>query len=145
MVTAGKALISRKLPVPAQDAWQALRGFGDLHLWFPSIESCSVEGSGPGARRDLELAGSMGHVVDNLRSVDDAARRLRYERIESPFPVDTYWGTVEVFESYDSLAVVTWAVDYTSDEEVAEEVRAILEEAIGAGVEGLGRHLSDGR
>lgn len=138
----GKALISRKLPVEVDEAWEVLRGFGDLGVWFPSIDTCSVQGSGPGARRDLELADSMGHIVDYLRSIDEAGRRLRYERVESPFPVDTYWGTVEVFESYDAFAVVVWTVDYTADDEVVEGVRAILEDAIGAGVEGLGKHLS---
>ena len=142
MTTTGKALISRKLSARAGDAWQALRGFGDLHLWFPSIDSCSVEGSGVGARRDLEVAGSLGHIVDYLRSVDDSARRLTYERVESPFPVDSYTGTAEVFESYDGLAVVAWTVDYTAEDGVADDVRLILEDAIGAGVEGLGAHLS---
>lgn len=142
MTTTGKALITRKLPVKADAAWHALRAFGDLQLWFPSIDACSVEGSGPGARRDLELAGSMGHIVDYLRSIDDDARRLSYERVESPFPVGSYFGTVEVFESYDDLAVVVWTVDFTADEEAAQGVKSILEDAIGAGVEGLGAHLT---
>jgi hypothetical protein len=34
--------------------------------------------------------------------------RLIYERVESPFAVTCYRGTVEVFESFDGLGIVVW-------------------------------------
>lgn len=137
----GKALIARKLPVEATTAWNALRDFGGLDLWFPAIEACTVEGSGIGARRELDLVGEGGRMVDYMRSLDEGHRRLSYERVESPFPVDSYLGTVEVFESFDRLGVVVWTVDFESSPADQEPLCSILEDAIGAGVSGLGEFL----
>jgi hypothetical protein len=51
---------------------------------------------------------------------------------------------VEVFTSYDGLAVVSWTVDFESAEEVASSVNELLVDAIGAGADGLGAHLAGG-
>ena len=133
--------IARKLTVGADEAWAALEGFGRLDVWFPSISSCRVEGSGVGARRAMELEG-LGPITDVLVELDATARRLVYERTESPFPVSSYRGTVEVFASDDGLAVVVWTVDFESDDEVAELVDQLLVDGIGAGVDGLGADLA---
>ena len=137
----GKARIARKLRVGPDAAWAAVEAVGRLDVWFPSIASCAVEGSGVGARRVLELEGGLGQMVDVVRSVDPTARRLTYERIESPFPVSSYRGTVEVLESYDGLAVVAWTVDLVADADAVDAVVALLEDAIGAGVAGMDADL----
>jgi len=64
-------------------------------------------------------------------------RRLTEERTESPFPVTSYIGNVEVFSSFDSLAVVAWAVGFESELEVTEAVGALLKDAIAAGLDGM--------
>jgi hypothetical protein len=58
--------------------------------------------------------------------------------------VSSYTGTVEVFTSYDGLAVASWTVDFDSEEAVAPSVNEVLVDAIGAGVDGLGAHLAAG-
>jgi len=136
-----KSRIARKLVVGADEVWAALEGFGRLDVWFPSISSCRVDGSGVGAKRFMELDG-LGPITDVLVELDVPARRLAYERPESPFPVTSYRGTVEVFASHDGLAVVAWTVDFESDEEVAELVDQLLVDGIGAGVDGLGADLA---
>jgi hypothetical protein len=138
-----KSRIARKLPVGADEVWAAIEGFGRLDAWFPSISSCRVEGSGVGARRFMELEG-LGPITDVLVELDAPARRLVYERPESPFPVTSYRGTVEVFASYDGLAVVVWTVDFAGDEEVVGLVDQLLVDGIGAGVDGLGADLAVG-
>ena len=138
-----KTRIARRLTVGADAAWAALEGFGRLDVWFPGISSCRVEGSGVGARRFMELEG-LGPITDVLVALDAPARRLVYERPESPFPVSSYRGTVEVFASYDGLAVVVWTVDLEGDEEVLGLVDQLLVDGIGAGVDGLGADLAVG-
>jgi len=135
-----KAVIARKTRVPTAGAWEAIRGIGRLDVWFPGISSCRVEGNGEGARRYMTLEGG-GDITDEIVDIDAANRRLRYGRPESPFPVSYYQGTVEVFESFDSLAVVVWTVDFDSEPEVAPGVAAALEAAIGAGVAGMEQDL----
>jgi len=136
-----KTRIARKLAVPADAAWAAIEAFGRLDVWFPSISACRVEGSGVGAKRFMELEG-LGPITDELVSLDASARRLVYRRTESPFPVSSYVGTVEVFTSWDELAVVAWTVDFESEEDVASFVDQLLVDGIGAGVDGLGADLS---
>jgi len=136
-----KQAITKKLNVPADEAWQAIRRFGRLEVWFPSMSACRIEGDGVGAVRHLTLDGGLGEITDNLVSVDDEERRLTYRRTESPFPVTSYVGNVEVFESYDSMAVVVWTVDFESDPDVSEPVAELLRDAIAAGLDGMDSDL----
>jgi hypothetical protein len=132
--------ITRKLGVDSDEVWQAVRAIGRLDVWFPSIATCRVEGAGVGATRHLTLQGG-GDITDEILEIDPASRRLTYQRVRSPFPVSSYRGTVEVFESFDARAVVVWTVDFESDEQVSAGVAKALEAAIGAGVEGMERDL----
>jgi hypothetical protein len=132
--------ITRKLGVGSDEVWQAVRAIGRLDVWFPSIATCRVEGAGVGATRHLTLQGG-GDITDEILEIDPASRRLSYQRVRSPFPVSSYRGTVEVFESFDARAVVVWTVDFESDEQVSAGVAKALEAAIGAGVEGMERDL----
>ena len=136
-----KQPITKKLDVPADEAWQAIRQIGRLDVWFPIIETCRVEGEGPGARRFMTLADGGGAIEDTIESLDDRHRRLVYLRPVSPFPVSHYRGTVEVFTSYDDLAVVAWTIDFESKPEDAAAVAELVHGAIGAGLDGMERDL----
>ena len=136
-----KVTITRKLRATSDRAWDAVAAIGRLDVWFPAISDCRVEGEGVGAVRHLTLDGG-GDMVDRIVSIEPEARRLRYHRVESPFPVTSYVGTVEVFTSYDELAVVAWTVDFESEPEMSRPVAELLEAAIGAGVEGMGEDLA---
>jgi hypothetical protein len=39
-----KQPITKKLNVPADVVWDAIRKIGRLDVWFPFIETCRVEG-----------------------------------------------------------------------------------------------------
>jgi len=127
--------------VPADKAWQAIRGIGRLDVWFPIIETCRVEGEGPGARRYMTIVDGGGDIQDVIESVDDGMRRLVYLRPVSPFPVSYYRGTVEVFTSYDGLAVVAWTIDFESKPEDAAAVADLVHGAIAAGLDGMEKDL----
>jgi hypothetical protein len=133
--------VTRKLGASAEDAWAAVEAVGRLDVWFPSISGCVVEGSGVGATRRLTLDGGLGEMIDIVRSVDVERRRLTYERVESPFPVASYLGTVEIFASYYGRAVVAWTVELESEADVAVGVAGLLEGAIGDGVAGMDADL----
>ena len=136
-----KQPITKKLSVPADQAWEAIRGIGRLDVWFPIIETCRVEGQGPGARRYMTIVNGGGEIHDTIESIDDARRRLVYSRPVSPFPVSRYTGTVEVFSSYDGLAVVVWTIDFESKPEDAAAVAELVHGAIGAGLDGMEKDL----
>lgn len=138
-----KMTTARKMAVAADTAWQAIRTAERLDVWFQGISSCIVEGEGVGAVRRLTLEIG-GNITDNIIDIVPAKRRLVYQRIESPFPVHSYRGTVEVFESYDSLAVVAWTVDFESEAKDSEPVAELLRTGISAGLEGMEQDLASG-
>ena len=94
-----KQTITKKMDVPADKAWDAIRQFGHLDVWFPSMAECKIDGEGIGAIRNLTVDGGLGSITDHLVALDEPGHRLTYERTESPFPVSSYVGTVEVFVS----------------------------------------------
>ncbi|MFI3219145.1 MAG: SRPBCC family protein, partial [Methylococcales bacterium] len=75
-----KQPITKKLNVPADVVWQAIRNIGRLDVWFPIIESCRVEGEGQGALRYMTIVNGGGEIKDTIEEIDDANRRLVYLR-----------------------------------------------------------------
>jgi uncharacterized protein YndB with AHSA1/START domain len=136
-----KESITRKLRVPAARVWEAVSAIGRLEVWFPIIETCAVEGRGPGAIRRMTLVNGGGQIHDTIESIDPARRRLVYRRPVSPFAVTSYRGTVEVFESYDGLGVAVWTIDFESEPENAQSVADLVKGAIGDGLAGMDQDL----
>ena len=83
-----------------------------------------------------------GKIVDHIVDIQPGKMRLIYERVELPFPVTSYRGTVEVLESFDGLGVVVWTIDFESTPEDSPLVNAQLEAGIGAGLEGMKADLA---
>jgi hypothetical protein len=124
------------MTVPAAKVWKAVEGIGGLDVWFPSLTTCTIEGSGVGAIRRMGSARG-GMIVDHVIELQPDKMRLSYRRVESPFAVTSYVGTVEVFESFDGLGILCWTIDFESTPENAPIVNGQLETGIGAGVEGM--------
>lgn len=135
-----KQAITKKLHVPTEQAWRALSNIDKLDVWFPIIATCQVEGKGAGARRYMTLTEG-GKITDHIEAIDEAKRQLIYLRVESPFPVTHYRGTVEVFDSYDSQAIVVWTIDFESAPEDSAPVAELVKGAIAAGIDGMEKDL----
>ncbi len=136
-----KQPITKKLNVPADVVWQAIRNIGRLDVWFPIIESCRVEGEGQCASRYMTIANGGGDIKDTIEKIDDSRMRLVYLRPVSPFPVTYYQGTVEVFSSYDGLGIVVWTIEFESKPEDAASVAELVHDAISAGLDGMEKDL----
>ena len=135
-----KVTIAKKLTASSDKAWEAISKIGRLDVWFPSIATCNVNGDGVGAHRYMTLHRG-GEIIDRIVDINAVKRRLIYQRIESPFPVTSYTGTVEVFDSFDSQAIIVWTVDFDSDPKDSSTVAEALRAGIGAGVDGMERDL----
>jgi len=136
-----KQAITKKLNVPSEKVWEAISKIGRLDVWFPFIETCKVEGDGPGALRYMTIADGGGHIKDTIEEIDPKKMKLIYLRPISPFPVTYYKGTVEVFTSYDGLGIVVWTIDFESKPEDSVSVAEIIQSAISAGIDGMERDL----
>lgn len=135
-----KQPITKKLNLPADRVWEAIREIGKLDTWFPIIATCRVEGDGVGALRYMTVAGG-GEIKDTIEEIDDVNMKLTYLRPVSPFPVSAYKGTVEVFRSYDGLAIVAWTIDFESCPENAASVAELVRTAISDGIDGMEKDL----
>jgi hypothetical protein len=136
-----KQPITKKLNVPAEVVWDAIREIGRLDIWFPFIETCIVEGEGAGALRYMTVADGGGEIKDTIEEIDSKNMKLVYLRPVSPFPVTYYKGTVEVFSSYDGLGIVAWTIDFESKPEDSASVAEIVQSAISAGIDGMEKDL----
>jgi hypothetical protein len=136
-----KQAITKKLNVPSEQVWEAISKIGRLDVWFPFIETCKVEGDGPGALRYMTIADNGGDIKDTIEEVDSKNMKLIYLRPISPFPVTYYKGTIEVFTSYDGLGIVAWTIDFESKPEDSASVAEIVQSAISAGIDGMEKDL----
>lgn len=136
-----KQAITKKLNVPSDMVWEAISKIGRLDVWFPFIETCKVEGDGPGALRYMTIADNGGDIKDTIEDIDSKAMKLIYLRPISPFPVTYYKGTVEVFTSYDGLGIVVWTIDFESKPEDSASVAELVQGAISAGIDGMEKDL----
>jgi len=136
-------LLQKKLNVPSEKVWDAISKIGRLDVWFPFIETCKVEGDGPGALRYMTIADGGGDIKDTIEEIDSKKMKLIYLRPISPFPVTYYKGTVEVFTSYDGLGIVVWTIDFESKPEDSVSVAEIIQSAISAGIDGMEKDLME--
>jgi len=147
------ANVTKTIAAPSDRVWGAIRSIGGLDRWFPIIETCRVEGEAVGAIRILGLVGG-GEMRDRIVEISDVDRRLRYDRYESPIPVEEYLGVVEVLGAPGDSSKVNWTVRMVTSPErekllqdvlvsvfKTESLTAAIEGALSAGIDGLEREL----
>jgi hypothetical protein len=128
--------ITKIITINADQTWEAISSIGGLDRWFPIIAGCSVFGTGEGATRILTLVDGR-KIKDRIESIDHQQRSLRYNRIESPFPVQSYLGTVEVRKANDVSAELSWTVEIDVQKEQREAMAGLIHCALTDGVDGL--------
>jgi hypothetical protein len=91
--------ITKEMRVSADRAWDAIRQFGRLDVWFPSMIECRIEGEGAGAWRYLALDGRLGGITDRLvalggtRSPGCPPALLVLKQDRNAFPTRHHQGT----------------------------------------------------
>lgn len=135
--------VNKIIAVPADQAWQAIAQINGLDRWFPVISDCTVTGNGVGAIRILTLTTGE-KITDRIEAIDHHARRFHYNRIESPFPVSRYLGTVEVCQLGPDSSEIAWTLEIAVDNEQREELAGFLQQTLSDGIDGLERDLAPG-
>lgn len=82
-----------------------------------------------------------GKITDRIEAIDHQQQSLRYNRIESPFPVQSYLGTVNISKVNDNSAKLSWTVEIDVQEEQREALVELIHRAITEGVDGLEKDL----
>jgi carbon monoxide dehydrogenase subunit G len=92
---------------PAQ-VWAMVKDFGNLQVWHPAIESTKLEKKGEETFRTLNLKGG-GEINEKLRSIDDAAMKIKYEITGGVAPVADYNAVMTVTAGPGAgESTVTW-------------------------------------
>jgi carbon monoxide dehydrogenase subunit G len=107
-MASGKAEIS--ITRSPDDVWKLVREFGGLAEWMPGIDGCSLDG-------DVRTLDTMGiQIKEQLRSLDDDARRISYSVVESPMGnLESHLATISVDPEGEG-AHLTWTVAVVPDE-----------------------------
>lgn len=132
--------VTKTINADADQAWAAISSIGGLDRWFPVITSCTASGTGEGATRILTLADGA-EIKDCIEAIDHQCRCLRYTRTESPFPVQSYLGIVEVRHANEGIAEVSWTVEIDVQEDQRDPLVEFLRDALTGGILGLEQDL----
>jgi hypothetical protein len=144
-----EVLASAVVPADPDGVWRVVRDFGGIADWHPGIDRSVLEGGADtdqiGAIRSLGL-GDGSTVIELLVGLDDTARALTYEIVESPFPVRLYRSTIRVVPvTTTGESFVEWSLVFDCDAADADR----LIELFGGGVftpglQGLAAHFAPG-
>src|SRR5580698_5566163 len=105
-----QASTSIDIPLPADQVWQLIGGFGSLPDWLPYIPKSELTEGG----RVRHLANPNGAaIVERLIAFDNAARSYTYAILEAPFPVKDYQSTLKVVDQGGSACKVEWSGRFT--------------------------------
>jgi hypothetical protein len=128
--------VTQCLSRPAEMVWQLIRSGRDVHRMMPGvIETCRVEGSGPGARRYCST--KQGPLAETILCVEDDARLFRYRIDEqSMMPLENYEGSIHVTDMGGGTCEVLWFATYNlldegADSAVRDGLLGLLRTAIG--------------
>ena len=121
------------VPVPPDDVWQLIGGFGSLPDWLPYITKSEL---GEGGRvRHLENPGG-DTIVERLVAFDSATRSYSYAILRSPFPVTDYLSTLHVRADGGTGSRVEWSGEFTpvgvSDQEASQLFQQIYADGLHA-------------
>jgi hypothetical protein len=134
--------INRIINISADQAWAAISGIGGLERWFPIIAACTVSGEGVGALRTLTLEDGA-QMIDVIEEIDHQHKRLRYKRIQLPFPVSSYVGTVDIRASAQLAAEIMWCVEMQPEEGCPADLADFIYTAISDGIQGMERDVQN--
>lgn len=132
--------ITKTIALPADQAWAAIAQIDGLERWFSMITDCTAQGTGADATRIITLANG-DEIIDKIETIDHQSRRLTYNRIKSPFPVNSYLGSVYVHAFDPNTCEITWSVELDVSNEQHDELICFLKDVLTEGIDGLERDL----
>jgi len=122
----------RVVNVSADRAWQVIGSPELLHLWFPGIVDCKVEGTTRTITTGIGLT-----LVEDILTNDSVQRRFQYRIAGAVFK--EHIASIDVLELTPDTCIVT----YASDADPAT-MAIVLGGAMAGALDELGRQLEGG-
>jgi hypothetical protein len=89
---------------PAADVWALAGDATKLHVWFPGIVDCTVDGT----TRTITTGAGI-PMPEEILACDDNQRRFQY-RLATPM-VQYHRGTIDVIDLHDQTCLVVYSTD----------------------------------
>jgi len=133
------AKASVELPVPAEQVWKLIGGFGALPDWLPYIPKCEL-GEGGRTRRLANPEGST--IVERLMAFDEKQRSYTYHILQAPFPVTDYYSTLKVVQTQGGKGSrVEWSGEFTPAGATELEASKMFQDIYDDGLKALANHF----
>ncbi len=137
-----KLNVTKIIKVPIDKVWLAISHIDGLERWFSVISQCQVKGRGVGAIRTLTLVDG-GVIRDLIKEINHEIQQFSYQRIELPFPISHYQGTVNLTSTSVEETKLSWSVEYQVTNENRSEMSALILSVITDGINGIEQDLQN--
>ncbi len=137
-----EVLVKGQIDVSADAVWETIRRFGGIEEFLPMIDTCSLEGSGVGAKRTL-VTGDGAKILEELILLDDQQRTLSYKILDSPLPFADYVATMQVRDLGENRCEIEWSSTFEPTEAAESDCVEMLTDLYTSGIEGLEKLLGD--
>lgn len=131
-----RAHVIRRIHARAEEVWETIREFDRVQKFLPSVASCTVEGSGVGARRICTLQDGT-KVFERLVTLNEKKRMIRYSIIQSHLPFDSYLGTIRVRGLGQHKCEIEWSSTFDAVGVPEAQVVAMIEDLYVQAIKGL--------
>jgi hypothetical protein len=126
--------VTADFELSADHLWERIGKIDGLADWHPGFRSCTVEGSGVGAKRTSVIP-SGDELVEKITEIDDAGRSYSYTMIDSHVNFGSFQATLRAFDRGEGKSSAEWVADFTvlpggerSEEEVVEVLGFVFQE-----------------
>jgi hypothetical protein len=135
-----QAAASIAIPVPPDQVWQLIGGFGSLPDWLPYIPQSELLEGGR-VRRLTNPDGAT--IVERLVTFDQGARSYSYAILQAPFPVTNYLSTLRVKEVDSGKGSrVDWSGQFAPKGVSAEEASKLFQGIYEDGLKALAANIA---
>ncbi|MBE9141028.1 SRPBCC family protein [Nodosilinea sp. LEGE 07088] len=128
--------VEREISGSADAIWSTISAGGNVHQWFPMIQSCRLEGVGEGAARFCVMADG-NDLEEKIIEVSHDARLFRYAIDRHPLPASDLIASIKVRDVSNGRTTITWGAEFEADEETAAQVKEMLQMVYSQGIQGL--------
>lgn len=131
-----RARVTRSINAPANEVWKTLCDFNRVEKFLPAVASCTVYGSGVGARRVCTLQDGS-RIFERLVTLNQKDRVLRYSVTQTLMPFQSYLGMIEVRDLGGRRCEIEWSSSFEAVGTPRELVTGMIESMYSQSIEGL--------
>jgi len=128
--------VQQEIAGNAEAIWATISAGGNVHQWFPVIQSCRLEGSGEGASRFCTMTDG-NELKERIIEVNHAARRFRYAIDQHPLPAQDVISSIEVKDTSNGRTSITWGAEFEASEPTIPQIKEMLRQLYTQGIHSL--------